>query len=65
MQNHVVIMAGGIGSRFWSMSVPEYPKQFVDVMGVGKSLIQLTAERFEGVCPNRKLRFAKQTATAG
>lgn len=51
MQNHVVIMAGGIGSRFWPMSVPEYPKQFIDVMGVGKSLIQLTAERFEGVCP--------------
>lgn len=48
MQNHVVIMAGGIGSRFWPMSVPEYPKQFIDVMGVGKSLIQLTAERFEG-----------------
>lgn len=51
MQNHVVIMAGGIGSRFWPMSVPEYPKQFIDVMGVGKSLIQLTAERFEGICP--------------
>lgn len=51
MQNHVVIMAGGIGSRFWPMSVPEYPKQFIDVMGVGKSLIQLTAERFERVCP--------------
>lgn len=51
MQNHVVIMAGGIGSRFWPMSVPEYPKQFIDVMGVGKSLIQLTAERFKGVCP--------------
>ena len=46
MQNHVVIMAGGIGSRFWPMSVPEYPKQFIDVMGVGKSLIQNTG--FDG-----------------
>lgn len=51
MQTHVVIMAGGIGSRFWPMSTPEYPKQFIDVMGVGKSLIQLTVERFKGICP--------------
>lgn len=51
MQNHIVIMAGGIGSRFWPMSTPEYPKQFINVMGVGKSLIQLTVERFKGICP--------------
>ena len=44
-------MAGGIGSRFWPMSTPECPKQFIDVMGCGKTLIQLTAERFNGVCP--------------
>lgn len=50
-KNHVVIMAGGIGSRFWPMSVPEYPKQFIDVMGCGKSLIQLTVERFSNICP--------------
>lgn len=51
MQNHIVIMAGGIGSRFWPMSTSERPKQFIDVMGVGKSLIQLTVERFKGICP--------------
>ena len=51
MQTHVVIMAGGIGSRFWPMSTPECPKQFIDVMGVGKSLIQLTVERFKDICP--------------
>ena len=51
MQTHVVIMAGGIGSRFWPMSTPEYPKQFIDVMGVGKSLIQLTVDRFKDICP--------------
>lgn len=51
MTNHVVIMAGGIGSRFWPMSTPEYPKQFIDVMGCGKSLIQLTVERFLTLCP--------------
>ncbi len=44
-------MAGGIGSRFWPMSTAEYPKQFIDVMGVGKSLLQLTVERFLPICP--------------
>ena len=41
----VIIMAGGIGSRFWPMSTPDYPKQFIDVMGVGRSLIQLKEEQ--------------------
>lgn len=49
--NHLVIMAGGIGSRFWPMSTPERPKQFIDVLGVGRSLLQLTVDRFKGVCP--------------
>ena len=44
-------MAGGIGSRFWPMSTPEYPKQFIDVMGCGKSLIQLIVECFLPLCP--------------
>lgn len=44
-------MAGGVGSRFWPMSTPEKPKQFIDVLGIGKSLIQLTVERFETVIP--------------
>ena len=48
--NHVVIMAGGVGSRLWPLSTPETPKQFIDVLGVGKSLIQLTVERFSPVC---------------
>ena len=51
MNVHVVIMAGGIGSRFWPMSTPEFPKQFIDVMGCGKSMIQMTVDRFAGVCP--------------
>ena len=38
----IIIMAGGVGSRFWPMSTPDYPKQFIDVMGVGRSLIKLT-----------------------
>ena len=44
--NHLVIMAGGVGSRFWPMSTAEKPKQFIDVLGVGKTLLQLTVERF-------------------
>lgn len=36
----IIIMAGGVGSRFWSISTPDYPKQFINVMGVGRSLIQ-------------------------
>ena len=46
----VIIMAGGVGSRFWPMSTPDYPKQFIDVMGVGRSLIQLTVERLKPIC---------------
>ena len=49
--NHLVIMAGGVGSRFWPMSTPEKPKQFVDVMGCGRSLIQLTFDRFKKLIP--------------
>lgn len=48
--NHLVIMAGGVGSRFWPMSTEECPKQFIDVLGMGKSLLQLTIDRFNGVC---------------
>ncbi|MCQ2227088.1 MAG: mannose-1-phosphate guanylyltransferase [Bacteroidales bacterium] len=46
MNRHLVIMAGGIGSRFWPMSRPENPKQFIDVLGVGRTLLQLTVDRF-------------------
>lgn len=48
--NHLVIMAGGVGSRFWPMSTTEKPKQFIDVLGVGRSLLQLTFDRFKGIC---------------
>lgn len=53
MANHVVIMAGGIGSRFWPLSTPEFPKQFIDILGCGRSLIQLTVYRFSGICPKK------------
>lgn len=46
---YVAIMAGGVGSRFWPSSRESLPKQFLDILGVGKSLIQLTAERFQNI----------------
>lgn len=46
-------MAGGVGSRFWPLSTPEYPKQFIDILGCGRTLIQLTVDRFKGICPMR------------
>lgn len=49
--NHVVIMAGGVGSRIWPMSTVDNPKQFIDILGVGRSLLQLTLDRFKGICP--------------
>lgn len=49
--NYVIIMAGGIGSRFWPMSRSHHPKQFMDILGVGKTLLQQTFERFSQICP--------------
>lgn len=49
MARHLVIMAGGIGSRFWPMSTPQCPKQFLDIIGCGKTMIQQTFERYEGI----------------
>ena len=47
--NHLVIMAGGVGSRFWPMSTEECPKQFIDVFGTGRTFIQMTYDRFKGL----------------
>jgi mannose-1-phosphate guanylyltransferase len=48
---YIAIMAGGIGSRFWPASREARPKQFMDILGVGKSLIRLTFERFLKLAP--------------
>lgn len=53
--NYVAIMAGGIGSRFWPASRVEKPKQFHDILGVGKSLLRLTFERFLGLVPAERI----------
>ena len=49
--NYCVIMAGGIGSRFWPLSRHEKPKQFLDILGTGKTLLQQTFERMNHICP--------------
>lgn len=48
-------MAGGVGSRFWPMSTVEKPKQFLDVLGTGKSLLQLTFERLKHLCNSENI----------
>lgn len=48
---YVLIMAGGVGSRFWPKSRNNFPKQFIDILGIGKSLLQLTFDRFLKICP--------------
>ena len=53
--NYAVIMAGGVGSRFWPLSTPERPKQFIDVLGIGKTLIQMTYERLLNIVPAQNI----------
>ena len=53
--NYVVIMCGGVGTRFWPFSRTNNPKQFHDVLGTGRTLLQQTADRFEGVCPQENV----------
>ncbi len=48
---YCVVMAGGVGSRFWPVSRTALPKQFLDILGTGKSFIRHTYERFEGIVP--------------
>ena len=50
--NYCVIMAGGIGSRFWPLSKSNMPKQFLDILGTGRTFIQQTYDRFKVICPN-------------
>ncbi|TDO03739.1 mannose-1-phosphate guanylyltransferase [Sunxiuqinia elliptica] len=49
--NFCIIMAGGIGSRFWPMSKSTMPKQFLDILGTGRTFIQMTLDRFKHICP--------------
>lgn len=52
---YVIIMAGGVGSRFWPLSRKDKPKQFLDIIGTGETLIQQTFRRFKSVCPEKNI----------
>ncbi len=52
---YVAIMAGGVGSRFWPASRESLPKQFLDILGIGKSLIRMTYERFAKIIPPEQI----------
>ena len=52
---YAIIMAGGIGSRFWPISRTSHPKQFIDILGTGKTLIQNTYDRFLKICPKENI----------
>jgi len=63
--NYIGIMAGGIGSRFWPMSKTRKPKQFLDILGTGKSLIQQTVARFEKIVPSENIFILSNASYRG
>lgn len=52
---YCVIMAGGIGSRFWPLSTQKFPKQFQDILGVGRTMIQQTYDRISKIIPDENI----------
>ncbi|HKR06581.1 MAG TPA: sugar phosphate nucleotidyltransferase, partial [Bacteroidia bacterium] len=60
--NYCIIMAGGIGSRFWPMSRNAFPKQFLDILGIGRTLIQQTYDRFLKICPKENIYIVTNEA---
>ena len=52
---YIVIMAGGLGSRFWPSSTEQRPKQFLDILGIGRSLLQMTYDRSLALVPNDQI----------
>ena len=63
--NYCVIMGGGIGSRFWPFSRESYPKQFLDFFGTGRSLLQMTFDRFAKIIPVENIYIVTNEAYAG
>jgi mannose-1-phosphate guanylyltransferase len=63
--HYVIIMAGGVGTRFWPFSRTARPKQFQDILGIGQSLIQMTIGRFAEVCPPENVFVVTNTDYLG
>ena len=62
LNNYCVIMAGGVGSRFWPFSREEKPKQFLDFFGTGRSLLQMTVDRFRPIVPIENMYIVTNVA---
>jgi mannose-1-phosphate guanylyltransferase len=63
MKHHyAIIMAGGVGTRFWPMSTTQHPKQFLDILGTGETLLQNTYHRMLKVCPNENIYVVTSSA---
>jgi len=60
--NYAIIMAGGVGTRFWPMSTTQHPKQFLDVLGSGQTLIQQTFNRLLKICPKENIFVVTSTS---
>lgn len=63
--NYCIIMGGGIGSRFWPFSRKSLPKQFLDFFGTGRSLLQLTVDRFNKIIPQENIFIVTNDMYAG
>ncbi len=62
---YCVIMAGGVGSRFWPMSRTDHPKQFIDVLGTGRTLLQQTYDRFSRTCRKENILIVTNESYIG
>lgn len=60
--NFCIIMAGGVGSRFWPLSKSDKPKQFLDILGIGKTFLQLTFDRLNKICPSENFYIVTNKA---
>lgn len=65
MNRYCIIMAGGVGTRFWPLSRQNKPKQFLDIMGTGKSFLRHTFERFAPLVPRRQFHRGDQPPLQG
>jgi mannose-1-phosphate guanylyltransferase len=66
MRHHyAIIMAGGVGTRFWPMSTTQHPKQFLDITGSGETLLQQTYNRVSKVCPTENIYVVTSIAHEG
>ena len=62
-KNHyAIIMAGGVGTRFWPMSTTSHPKQFIDILGTGRTLLQQTYDRLIKCCPKDNIYIVTSTS---